>query len=167
MKHIIVILLGCVFLLGCMSKKTINDSEEIISVDSLILDEHTRIVLTKKGVYKLDSNAVLPEYDSTLNAGYLIIKELIETRTQFKLKTEWEVGNDSPSDGIWLNYSKDTTKGFYAINTTEGCIAIYGSSNESIRDGILMLKSLFVRAFHEDEKRDVWYLPLIIIEHKK
>lgn len=167
MKNIIVISLGFILLLGCIRKKTINDTEEIISVDSLILDEHTRIVLTKEGAYKLDSNAVLPKYDSTLNSEYLIIKELVESRTNFKLKTEWENGNDSPSDGIWLEYSMDTTKGFYAIQTTEGRIAIYGSSNESIRDGILMFKSLFVKEFHEDEKRNVWYLPLIIIEHKK
>jgi hypothetical protein len=169
MKQIVIIsaFLGFVLLFGCMNKKKMIGTEEIIDVDSLILDKHTRIILVKDGFYKLDSNAVLPKYDSTLKSEYLFVKELIESRTNFKTKAEWKIGNDSPSDGIWLNDSMDTTIGFYAINTTEGCIAIYGSSKEAIRDGILMLKSLFVKAFQENEKRDIWYLPLIIIEHKK
>ena len=127
----------------------------------------TKIIQIREGYFKLDSNAVLPAYDSSLYDENLDLRNFIESSSNFKLKSEWENGNDSPTDGIELSYSGDTTMGFFAINISERHVGIYGSSPESIRNGLNLFKSLFVPKFQEKAKRNEWYLPLVVIEHNE
>ena len=139
----------------------------MVNLDSLKKNDQIEIVLIKEGHHKLDSNSILSQNESTLLKEYRILKDLIESRANFKLKSDWSEINESPNNGIFLEYSMDSTDGFYAINTTQGHIAIYGSSNDAIRDGISMFKSLFIEEFKKNEKRNEWYIPRIIIEKKE
>ena len=167
--HLLILFLSFLTIIfGC---KKINGNSEIeidtINIGELNLDTLTEIVTKLDGYHKIDANSIIPEYDSTLLDEYKSIRELIESRSNFKLKSDWDNGNDSPSNGIWIEYSSDTTKGFYAINTTEGHIGIYGSTKESIKNAISMFESLFPISSQNGQIRGEWYLPRIVIEHKE
>ena len=153
-------------LLYCCSQDK-DKSNQPIDVSSLKFDTGTKVVKSEKGYYIIDNNAVLPQYDSSLMKEYAQLRKFLESNTTFKLRTEWENGNDSPSDALWVDYADNSPAGFYSINTTEGHLHIYGTTKSSFQQAFRTLKKLFSPEFNKGTKKDRWYLPLIIIEHYK
>lgn len=168
MKHFFVVFILFSFIISsCISsnKKLQYNSKDLVNVDTLQLGNQTIIKTHLEGFFQIDSNSVLPAYDSTLNFQNNFIKELIESKSTFKLKKEWYNGNDSPSNGIWLTHENDTVNNYFIINTLEGKLDIHGSSVKMVQKGIQVCQKLFVNEFQNNIKRDKWLLPKVHIEY--
>ena len=163
-KNISILLIILTFI-GCINSKSLSNfnKENLVNIDTLQLDSLTIIKTHLKGFFQIDSNTVIPAYELTSENNYF--KKLLESKSKFKLKSEWKNGNDSPSNGIWLSSSNDTLNNYFIINTLEGKLDIQGSSSQMVLQGISFCERLFVSDFHQNIKREKWLLPRIHIEY--
>ena len=171
MKNSIIFLIFSflVLTLSCISSKEryTYSPNELINIDTLSFDTSTIIKTHIKGYYKIDSNSVIATccISADLKKEMNFIRNLIESKSTFKLKDDWLNGNDSPSNGIWLTHDNDSTKFYFSINTLEGKLDIHASNVEMVQKGIMFCQKLFINDFQKNTKKDRWLLPRIHLEH--
>ncbi len=154
------LLLSC----GNNVKTQQHEKFELISTTGkLPLIPYPQFVDKRESYFELNATTALIFDASLVNEGNYL-KQLIENSSAFSLSAN----SDSSSTAIHLKLTPiiaDTLTNVeaYHLAIDSNSVVITGCSPAGVMRGVQSLRQLFVNAFHQQEKRENWFLPQLEI----